>query len=46
MEGIGVSASVDRVKERWVPTMKANYMLWPAVQVRIDADLSFGIFVD
>ncbi|XP_065192889.1 uncharacterized protein LOC135823939 [Sycon ciliatum] len=33
MEGIGFNASIDRVKERWLPTMKANYTIWPAVQL-------------
>eukprot|EP00118_Oscarella_pearsei_P008732 m.46517 g.46517 ORF g.46517 m.46517 type:complete len:234 (+) comp33701_c1_seq5:393-1094(+) len=33
MEGGGVEGGVERVKDKIIPTMKANYMLWPAVQI-------------
>jgi protein Mpv17 len=33
MEGKGVDGSVERVKDKIIPTLKANYLLWPAVQI-------------
>ncbi|XP_062511602.1 uncharacterized protein LOC134187485 [Corticium candelabrum] len=33
MEGKGIDGSIQRVKDKIIPTMKANYMLWPAVQI-------------
>ncbi|XP_065837418.1 uncharacterized protein [Oscarella lobularis] len=33
MEGLGVEGGIERVKTKIIPTMKANYMLWPAVQI-------------
>ena len=39
MEGKGVDGSVERVKDKIIPTLKANYVLWPAVQVPVSLHL-------
>ena len=35
LEGLGTSEALRNVRERIWPIMKANWMLWPAVQVRM-----------
>ena len=46
MEGKSNSEAVDNVKKRIVPTMTANYMLWPMAQVLYIASYLFICYIE